>query len=70
LNGSFLEKLQGEIERCSNQVIFGNHDELRFPINPWNRFRENLILILKKIGLDQGREHWESKIQKLKETAE
>ena len=66
----FLDKLREEIERCSTRVIFGNHDHLRFPISPWNRFKENVVLALKKAGLDQRKENWEPKFQKLKEEAE
>ncbi len=65
-----MDKLREEIERCSTRVVFGNHDDLRFPISPWKRLKENVVLALKKTGLDKRKEDWAPKFQKLREEAE
>ena len=60
---SFLNQLKEEVRKRRNQIVFGNHDNLRFPRAPAVRLRELGVLLLKKTGLDPRKEDLEARLE-------
>ena len=59
---SFLNQLEAEVRKRQSQIVFGNHDNLRFPRSPAIQLRELGVLLLKKTGLDAREEDLEARL--------
>ena len=51
-----------EVKKRQNNVLFGNHDDLRFPRSFAARLREQGVLLLKKTGLESRKEDLEPRL--------